>query len=137
MNQNFMQPQTQSQVRPQYYYQNPQMMNYSNNNQSQMQLGLKGRPVSSIEEVKASVVDFDGSINYFPDLANDRIFTKQINVDGTSSIFMYEKKPIPQQTSNINMSDFITKDELEEILNNFRDSFNNNNNVQQTSKGYF
>lgn len=32
--------------------------------------GLKGRPVSSLDEVRASAVDFDGTISYFPDLAN-------------------------------------------------------------------
>jgi hypothetical protein len=38
--------------------------------------GLKGRPVSSIEEARATTVDFDGTIFYFPDLANKRIYTK-------------------------------------------------------------
>ena len=45
----------------------------------QPSLSLKGRPVSSIEEAKAMSIDFDGSIFYFPDLANKRIYTKQIN----------------------------------------------------------
>jgi hypothetical protein len=56
---------------------------------------LKGRPVSSIEEAKAMSIDFDGSIFYFPDLANQRIYTKQINVDGTASLKMYELKELP------------------------------------------
>ena len=54
------------------------------------------RPVSSIDEVKASVIDFDGSVFYFPDLANKKIYTKQINLDGTASLNMYELKEIPQ-----------------------------------------
>jgi hypothetical protein len=37
---------------------------------------LKGRLVSSIEEARATSIDFDGSIFYFPDLANKRIYTK-------------------------------------------------------------
>lgn len=45
--------------------------------------GLKGRPVSSIEEARAIAIDFDGVINYFPDLANNRIYTKQFQMDGT------------------------------------------------------
>jgi hypothetical protein len=53
------------------------------------------RPVSSIEEVKASAIDFDGSVFYFPDLANKKIYTKFINLDGTASINMYELKEIP------------------------------------------
>jgi len=39
-------------------------------------LGLKGRPVSSLEEVRAAAVDFDGTISFFPDLANGKIYTK-------------------------------------------------------------
>ena len=44
------------------------------------QTGLKGRLVSSLEEARATSIDFDGSVFYFPDLANKRIYTKQINV---------------------------------------------------------
>ncbi len=58
-------------------------------------IGLKGRPVASIEEARASIIDFDGSVFYFPDLANKRIYTKQINIDGTASLFVYELKEIP------------------------------------------
>lgn len=49
---------------------------------------LKGRPVSSIDEARASTIDFDGSIFYFPDLANKRIYTKQINLDGSCTMLM-------------------------------------------------
>jgi hypothetical protein len=52
--------------------------------------GLKGRPVSSFEEARAITIDFDGSTFFFPDLANKRIYTKQINMDGTASLFVYE-----------------------------------------------
>ena len=58
---------------------------------------LKGRLVSSIEEARAQTIDFDGSVFYFPDLANKRIYTKQINLDGTSTLNMYELKEIPMQ----------------------------------------
>ena len=39
--------------------------------------------------------DFDGSIFYFPDLANRRIYTKQINLDGTATLNMYELREMP------------------------------------------
>lgn len=55
---------------------------------------LKGRPVSSLEEARAASIDFDGSIFFFPDIANKRIYTKQINLDGTASLHMYEYKEI-------------------------------------------
>ena len=50
---------------------------------------LKGRPVTSIDEVRAPQVDFDGSVSYFPDTAHNTIYTKQINLDGTASIHTY------------------------------------------------
>ena len=83
-----------------------------------LQPTLKGRPVSSIDEVRAIAVDFDGSISYFPDLANNRIYTKQINVDGTSTMLMYELKELPANSS-IN-SQYITREEFEEVINQLR-----------------
>ena len=80
---------------------------------------LKGRPVSSIDEVKAAPVDFDGSIFYFPDLANNRIYSKQINLDGTSTILMYELKEIPK---DIPTSQFITREEFETVINQLKGS---------------
>jgi hypothetical protein len=50
------------------------------------------RPVSSIDEVRACPIHFDGSVFYFTDVANKRIYTKQINLDGTVSINLYELK---------------------------------------------
>ena len=63
------------------------------------QPSIKGRPVSSIEEARAISIDFDGSIFYFPDLANKRIYTKQINMDGTASLKVYEFKEEPVVTT--------------------------------------
>ena len=75
------------------YY--PQAQPVRNTTSFSSQYGLKGRPVSSLEEARAMSIDFDGSVFYFPDLANRRIYTKQINVDGTSSLNMYELKEMP------------------------------------------
>lgn len=75
-------------------------------------LGLKGRPVSSLEEARATSIDFDGSIFYFPDLANRRIYTKQINMDGTSTLNMYELKEIANNSSN----NYVTREEFETAL---------------------
>ena len=73
---------------------------------------LKGHPVSSIEEARASSVDFDGTVFYFPDLANKCIYTKQINLDGTATLLMYELKeiPVPSQPN------FITREEFESTI---------------------
>lgn len=119
-----------------YPYYQPQMMqmqipqqqptyrpNTSYVDQSQFQIGIKGHPVSSIEEVRATSIDFDGSVFYFPDLANKRIYTKQINLDGTSTLNVYELKNIPIE-STINASQFVTREEFEQAFSNLQASLN-------------
>ena len=87
---------------------------------AQSQNGLKGRLVSSLEEARATSIDFDGSIFYFPDLANKRIYTKQINMDGTATLNMYELKEMPIMNENPqmtqSMNNFITRDEFEQVI---------------------
>ena len=82
----------------------------------QQYVGIKGRPVASIEEARASIIDFDGSIFYFPDLANKKIYTKQISMDGTAILNMYELKEIPIDTPENNSSQYITREEFEAAL---------------------
>ena len=79
---------------------------------AQPQNGLKGRLVSSI--------DFDVSIFYFPDLANKCIYTKQINMDGTATLNVYELREVPIMNENPqvlqSMNNFITRDEFEQVI---------------------
>ena len=90
--------------------------------QRQVQMALKGRPVSSIEEARATSIDFDGSIFFFPDLAENRIYTKQINLDGTVSLNMYELKEIPSPgvVNSVDSSLFITREEFDQVLNQLK-----------------
>ncbi|MBE5925598.1 MAG: hypothetical protein E7270_01200 [Lachnospiraceae bacterium] len=76
---------------------------------------LKGRPVTSIEEVRATPIDFDGSIFYFPDLTNNRIYTKQINMDGTPLFKVYELKALPLEPQ-IPTGNFVTREEFEQVI---------------------
>ena len=79
------------------------------------------RPVASLDEVRAMNIDFDGSVFYFPDHANRKIYTKQINMDGTASINMYELKEIPStQPANV---DFVTRDEFNATLSSIKEVF--------------
>ena len=79
------------------------------------------RPVASLDEVRAMNIDFDGSVFYFPDYANRKIYTKQINMDGTASINMYELKEIPSaQPANVN---FVTRDEFNATLSSIKEVF--------------
>jgi hypothetical protein len=50
---------------------------------------LKCRPVSSREEAIASQIDLDGSLWVFPNVGNGKIYTKQINNDGTATFNTY------------------------------------------------
>ena len=83
-------------------------------------VGIKGRPVASIEEARASIIDFDGSIFYFPDLANKRIYTKQINMDGTALLNMYELKEIPVETNSVG-AQYVTREEFEAAIKSLRE----------------
>ena len=112
----------QNQQQNPYGYYNTQPQNYYQRTSGiqSPQMLLKGRPVSSIEEVKAQPIDFDGSIFYFPDLANKRIYTKQINMDGTATLNMYEIREIPTvnetQPSVVSMNNYITRDEFDSVV---------------------
>lgn len=110
-------PQYQMQQQP-IYGQPQQRMTYQPSNSWNNRV----RPVSSIEEVRASAIDFDGSLFYFPDLANKKIYTKQINLDGTASINMYELKEIPTQTqeTQFNSYNYITREEFENAINQIK-----------------
>lgn len=61
---------------------------------------LKGRPVSCFEEAKSYPIDWDGSLYVFPDLANNRIYTKQSMNDGSCPTRCYVEQPMAQQTSS-------------------------------------
>lgn len=87
--------------------------------------GLKGRPVSSIEEVRATSIDFDGSVFFFPDLANKRIYTKQIGMDGLAVINMYEYKQPMMNEQEMSNANFITRQEFEETLGQIRSMLQN------------
>lgn len=103
------------QQQPQMFAQNPYVTQPRMPYVEQPQIGIKGRPVSSIEEVKATSIDFDGSVFFFPDLANRKIYTKQINLDGTSTLNVYELKNTPIEPV-INPSQYITREEFETAL---------------------
>lgn len=84
----------------------------------QPQLYLKGRLVSSLEEARATSIDFDGSVFYFPDLANRRIYTKQINLDGTATLNMYELRemPVVNEQQVFTSTNFVTRDEFDQVV---------------------
>lgn len=107
--------QTQQITQQQPMYQVPNYLR-----QAPPQVNLKGRLVSSLEEARATSIDFDGSVFYFPDLANKRIYTKQINMDGTASLYVYELRemPVEEEKSSLvpSVEKFVTREEFERVL---------------------
>lgn len=96
-----------------FYPQQQQRLNYL---EQQMSAGLRGRPVASIEEVKAIPIDFDGSTFYFPDTSNERIYTKQIGLNGQAILRMYQLSDIPQP-QNV---EFVSKDEFNKAIEDLK-----------------
>lgn len=67
----------------------------------QQPMYMKCRAVTSIDEAKAAMIDLDGSLHVFTDVPHKRIYTKQINLDGTASLNVYtleEPSSTPQNT---------------------------------------
>lgn len=91
-------------------YQQPmQLYGQQNVPQQQMQV-LKGRPVASFDEAKASMIDLDGSLFVFPDMSNKMIYTKQILLDGSADIRKYKLVEDGQQQTNNEQSYVLQKD---------------------------
>lgn len=79
------------------------------NNPNQFNQFLKCRPVSSREEAMAFQIDLDGSLWVFPNVGNGKIYTKQVNNDGTATFSTYN---LVKNENPFNSSDYVTKDEL-------------------------
>ena len=108
-----------------YYY--PQV-----STQTRQTIGLKGRPVTSLEEVRAAAIDFDGTVSFFPDLANGKIYTKQCNMDGTAALNMYEIKEIPNiDPTNLSMQ-YVTREEFNQALTALKQALSQTNLVEKS-----
>ena len=87
--------------------------------QTAIPAGLKGRPVSSVEEARVAQIDLDGSMFFFPDFGNNKIYTKRINPDGTASFGIYSldtpvaPNPVPE---------YATKAEVDEMRKMIEDA---------------
>ena len=92
---------------------------------------LKCRPVSSKDEARAFQIDLDGSLNVFTDVANGKIYTKQINNDGTATFKTYV---FTEDESPYNSSEFVTKDEFNKVIQSLINSMNLNNNTKDEKK---
>jgi len=81
---------------------------------------VKGRPVSNEEEANAAMIDFDGSLFVFPDKAHNKIYTKQLGLDGNIVFCKYsldsptpvESPRVDKKSQDIDLSKYATREEL-------------------------
>lgn len=97
-------------------YNNMYNQNMMQNQQQQNIQMLKGRPVSSYDEAKAAMIDLDGSMFVFTDIANKRIYTKQIMLDGSAELKVYtlQEQNIKEQKQD---SNYVLQTDFEEAIN--------------------
>ena len=91
---------------------------YNNMGQEQFQQHnynqfLKCRPVSSREEAMAFQIDLDGSLWVFPNIANGKIYTKQVNNDGSATFSTYT---FTENENPYNSTNYVTKDEFNKVI---------------------
>ena len=96
-------------------YNNMYNQNMMQGQQQQNIQMLKGRPVSSYDEAKAAMIDLDGSMFVFTDIANKRIYTKQIMLDGSAELKVYtlQEKNIKEQKQN---TDYVLQSDFEQAI---------------------
>lgn len=93
-------------------YDNYMGRNVTQNYQNQY---LKCRPVASKEQARAAQIDLDGSLWVFTDVGNQKIYTKQINNDGTATFKTYA---LTADENPYNSSEYVTKDEFNNVIQN-------------------
>lgn len=97
-------------------------------------------PVGGIEEVRAYNNYFDGQAHYFIDNASNKIYIKQLGLNGIPSISTYKLDTEPLATTNSTTGDFVSKEEfnaLKSEIEQYKGMFNNflggNTNVQSNA----
>lgn len=102
--------------------------NFVTNQQAQTQF-LKCRPVSSKQEARAFQIDLDGSLWVFTDVGNEKIYTKQINNDGTASFKTYR---LTQDEIPASDSEYVTKSEFQQVVQALTAAIQSKNNQVST-----
>ena len=74
-------------------------------------VGLMGKVIDSAESVKVTDIPLDGSTSYFPLADGSAIYTKKLQLDGTSKIVVY--KPVVEEEKEV--IKYVTFDDLKDI----------------------
>lgn len=90
--------------------------------------GIKGRPVTNIEEARAAQIDFDGSTSYFPCPAERKIFAKGLDLNGNPVFEVYQLVTgnVQQQPAYVESSAFMALQQRVEQLEAALKGANNN-----------
>lgn len=100
---------------------------------------LKGRQVSSIDEVRAAQIDFDGSATYFPCPAQNTIYAKYINVNTGSAVVLEYRlqpaQPVQQQYADIQSVNMLAEriTNIEHMLGNVTGGIKNDDATAQSN----
>lgn len=81
---------------------------------------VKGWPVSCEEDARRAMIEpMDPSVYFFPDLANGKVYTKQINPETFAPMFrtfqLVDNQPAPVQAAQFDASMFAQRDEVEQL----------------------
>ena len=90
--------------------------------------GHTPKSVTFVDDIVTDAKRRDLTINaIYYDIANKKIYTKQISMDGNVVLNMYELKPIPSAVNG----DFITREEFEKAITSIREALINTEKTQQ------
>lgn len=93
--------------------------------QQQAQQRFVCRPVSSYDEANASMIDLDGSMHVFVDLAHKCIYTKQILLDGSADIKTYKLDTTKQNESDeTEQNKYVLQSDFNNVINSITQQIN-------------
>lgn len=123
------------------FVQNQNGMNSQMPNMAMNQNFMKCRAVTSVDEAKAAMIDLDGSIHVFTDIANRKIYTKQINLDGTATLNTYvlddplkvTESEATGKVEEIDLSAYVQQKDLEDVCQLFNTQIDA---LEDRMKGY-
>lgn len=103
----------------------PQSNNFGTQNPPMV---IQGKVVDSYDVFKAMDVPLDGSITYFPQVDGSVIYTKQLQMDGTSKVNVYELKN-PNANVTQNNTNNIQKEDIEKLYQDISELKKGMNNI--------
>ena len=83
--------------------------------QRQQTQQIKCFTVSSYEEAKSAIIELDGSLFVFVDIAHNCIYTKQVMLDGSAPVKIYRMQ---ENVENQNNEKYVLLSDFNVVINN-------------------